>query len=109
MEFRYRDDEVEIIENITVGDVVSRRVHYNVFDLNSDDQYFIKNHLGSTITMVDSRGEIIEPVFEYYPFGKQKQIHIGSESPVTQTFTGKELDLFEGDIAEGNDGYRVVL
>lgn len=61
-----------------------------VYRGNADNQYFIKNHLGSTVTMVDKEGQIVSPVYDYFPYGKQK-LAVTAPEKVAQTFTGKEL------------------
>ena len=43
------------------------------------------------------------PVFDYFPYGKQKEEVVTPEK-ITQTFTGKEFDLFEQDTTSGDDG-----
>lgn len=103
IEFNQNGSSMEIIENITGSDLIARRTHTGVVSSSAEEQYFIKNHLGSTVTLIDKVGSAVGPVFDYFPYGKQKEVVVAPEN-VTQTFTGKELDLFEKDIADGEDG-----
>jgi RHS repeat-associated protein len=105
IEYRQTDDNaVDIIETVTGGEHLARRVHTNSYSDEADYQFYIKNHLGSTMTMVDQYGRRSGPVYDYYPYGKQVEEEITTDAPVTPTFTGKELDLFENDFASGEDG-----
>lgn len=78
-------------------------MHTDSVSVVTDNQYFIKNHLGSTVTLVDKDAQIVAPVYDYFPYGKQK-IAVNAPVKVTQTFTGKELDLFDKDLPDGEDG-----
>ncbi len=98
------DNAVDIIETVTGGEHLARRVHTNSYNDAEDYQFYIKNHLGSTMTMVDQYGIRSGPVFDYFPYGKQVEEEVTTDAPVTPTFTGKELDLFENDFASGEDG-----
>jgi RHS repeat-associated protein len=94
------------IENISAGDEIARRTHSDGYFLNAPYEMFIKNHLGSTMTLVDENGQRVDAVYDYFPYGKQKIVASapGAAKPVTQTYTGKELDLYtDGDVT-GNDG-----
>jgi len=93
----------EIAENVIGSDLIARRTGNDSVSDSADNQYFIKNHLGSTVTMVDKEGQIVGPVYDYFPYGKQK-LAVAAPEKVTQTYTGKELDLFEKDEADGEDG-----
>jgi len=70
----------------------------------SPREYYIKNHLGSTVTMVNDEGEKVADVFEYFPYGKQILEETHANVPITETFTGKELDRLDYDLAIGDDG-----
>jgi RHS repeat-associated protein len=56
------------------------------------------------MTIVDQYGRRSGPVYDYFPYGKQVEEEVTTDAPVTPTFTGKELDLFENDFASGEDG-----
>jgi RHS repeat-associated protein len=105
VEFRFREgDKITRIENSSGA--VSRNVCNGGNSSNSE--YFVRNHIGSTVTMIDSTGTRVGPVFEYYPFGKQVMVNVAPSgtgmNSITQTFTGKEMDLFSGDYPTGSDG-----
>ena len=53
--------------------------------------------------MISKEGTPAGPVFDYFPYGKQKEEVVTPEK-ITQTFTGKEFDLFEQDTTSGDDG-----
>jgi RHS repeat-associated protein len=56
-------------------------------------QFYVKNHLGSTVRVVEADGSYDgTPVFDYQPHGEAQVVREDSEYPVTQTFTGKQLD-----------------
>jgi RHS repeat-associated protein len=56
-------------------------------------QFFIKNHLGSTVRVVNADGSYATtPVFDYQPYGELQSMREDSLNPVTQKYTGKELD-----------------
>ncbi|NLD94967.1 MAG: RHS repeat-associated core domain-containing protein [Fibrobacter sp.] len=55
------------------------------------------------MTLVDKDGKCVAPVYDYFAYGKQIA-ESTSPQQVTQTFTGKELDLFEKNAATGEDG-----
>jgi RHS repeat-associated protein len=56
--------------------------------------FFIKNHLGSTMRTVRSDGSYAtQNAFDYMPYGDPKNIRMGSDGrPVTEKFTGKEYE-----------------
>ncbi len=60
--------------------------------------------LGSTVTMVNDDGEKVADVFDYYPYGKQVLEETHANVPITETFTGKELDRLDDDLEIGDDG-----
>jgi RHS repeat-associated protein len=103
----YADNSVTSVEYINGPDALARRVG-NKDGVSSDNQYYIKNHLGSTMMLVN--GEISNPatdilaVYDYYAYGKKVVEKSTSEDPVTQMFTGKEADRYDPDMAEGEDG-----
>lgn len=43
-------------------------------------------------------------VIDFFSYGKQKVVENTSADMVTQSFTGKELDLYVGDEVKGEDG-----
>ena len=56
-------------------------------------QFFIKNHLGSTVRVVNADGSYATtPVFDYQPYGELQAIREDSLNPVREKFTGKGLD-----------------
>src|SRR5690554_796146 len=103
IEFRQVGSSVEIIENVIGSDLVARRSHSQTVSDSVENQYFIKNHLGSTVALISKEGTPAGPVFDYFPYGKQKEEVVTPEK-ITQTFTGKEFDLFEQDTTSGDDG-----
>src|SRR5690554_572409 len=56
-----------------------------------------------TVALISKEGTPAGPVFDYFPYGKQKEEVVTPEK-ITQTFTGKEFDLFEQDTTSGDDG-----
>ena len=106
IEYRQTSSSMVTIENISAGDEIARRTHSDGYFPNAPYEMFIKNHLGSTMTLIDEDGQRVDAVYDYFPYGKQKIVASapGAAKPVTQTFTGKELDLYaDGDVT-GNDG-----
>src|SRR5690554_6259426 len=103
IEFRQVGSSVEIIENVIGSDLVARRSHSQTVSDSVENQYFIKNHLGSTVALISKEGTPAGPVFDYFLYGKQKEEVVTPET-ITQTFTGKEFDLFEQDTTSGDDG-----
>ena len=72
------------------GSVIGRRVQRGTF---WEVQYFIKNHLGSTVRVVNADGSYsTTPVFDYQPYGELQAIREDSLNPVGPKYTGKELD-----------------
>ena len=67
------------------------------------DQYYIKNHLGSTMLLTSGSGDEIIASFDYFPYGR-KWACTTSEYAVTQTFTEKEQDRYDDDMDVGEDG-----
>lgn len=56
-------------------------------------EYFIKNHLGSTILTVDDRGRYDNGrAMDYLSYGSYRDLKVGSTDSVTQKFTGKEYE-----------------
>jgi RHS repeat-associated protein len=72
------------------GSTIGRVVHT---DTGMVYQYFIKNHLGSTVRVVNADGSYATtPVFDYQAYGELQSIREDSLNPVSQKYTGKELD-----------------
>jgi RHS repeat-associated protein len=72
------------------GVPIGRVVHT---DTGSVTQFFIKNHLGSTVRVVNADGSYATtPVFDYQPYGELQSIREDSLNPVNAKYTGKELD-----------------
>jgi len=78
------------------GDLISRRIIMDT--INSGDQYYVKNHLGSTMFLTDASGVEIIAAFDYFPYGKKVDLTHSSEDDIIQTFTGKELDRYDDDM-----------
>jgi RHS repeat-associated protein len=56
-------------------------------------QFLVKNHLGSTVRVVNADGTYEEtPVFDYQPYGELQSIREDSLNPVGPKYTGKSLD-----------------
>ena len=64
-------DAVEIAENAIGSDLIDRRSHSGTVDETADIQYFIKNHLCSTVTLIDGTGNPAGPVYDYFPCGSR--------------------------------------
>lgn len=67
-------------------------------------EFFVKNHLGSTMRTVDDRGRYVnvdERVMDYLAYGASKDLKTGTSDPVTQKFTGKEMEGLTGLYAFG--------
>jgi|GEM_PF-3438306 len=72
------------------GSVIGRRVQRGTF---WEVQYYVKNHLGSTVRVVNADGSYAAtPVFDYQPYGELQSIREDSLNPVSEKFTGKSLD-----------------
>lgn len=108
IEFRFRDgDEVTRIEtsNGMQGTLLRKVIEKN----NSvQKEYLLKNYQGSTITTIDENGNRVGAIYEYYPYGKEVMLNVTSsgtgQNILTQTFTGKEMDLFTGEYPSNQDG-----
>lgn len=74
IEFHQNGSSLEIVESITGSDLIARRVHTGVVYSSAEEQYFIKNHLGSTVALIDKDGNVAGPVYDYFPYGKQKEV-----------------------------------
>jgi RHS repeat-associated protein len=104
----YIGDDIELrksgtnIINIQQYAGVSRRVVDNGTE--APEEFYIKNHLGSTITTVDDNGAQASELYEYFPYGKQIVFSHTSNAAVTKTFTGKELDRYDESVSAGSDG-----
>jgi RHS repeat-associated protein len=68
-------------------------------------EFFIKNHLGSTVRTVDDRGRYnngSEKAYDYLSYGISKVLKTGSDTTdVRQKFTGKEYEALTGLYAFG--------
>jgi RHS repeat-associated protein len=106
IEYRQTPSSVTTIENISGNGGIARRTHAAGYNDNAPYDLLINNHLGSTMVMIDENGEYVSNVYDYFPYGKEKVVASGPGAalPVTQTFTGKELDLVEGGDVTGEDG-----
>jgi RHS repeat-associated protein len=105
-EIEYRIDNeqnVETIHNVIAGELLARR-SLDEGSVTAPKDYFLKNHLGSTVATVDEAGNVSGDVLDYYAYGKQVRVISYAGSDVTETFTGKELDRFDDDIAFNADG-----
>lgn len=54
--------------------------------------YSLKNHIGNTMVTALSSGTYYRDVFDYFPYGVQDKLTVGSADKVRDAFTGKELD-----------------
>jgi RHS repeat-associated protein len=105
LEYRLSGGAVTTIENVLAGENIARRVHVGDFNNTAPYEYPIKNHLGSTMFTTDESGNLEGTTYDYFPYGKQEVVMIVADNPkITQTFTGKELDLYDGDAVNGEDG-----
>jgi RHS repeat-associated protein len=105
-EIEYRIDNeqnVETIHNIIAGELLARR-SLDQGSVTAPRDYFVKNHLGSTVATVADAGNVTGDVLDYYAYGKQVRVIIYAGSDATETFAGKELDRFDDDIALNGDG-----
>jgi RHS repeat-associated protein len=60
---------------------------------NGVKEFYLKNHLGSTMTKFEDGGNwTSQALYEYFPYGKQVKVKLDAKPEVTETFTGKEFD-----------------
>jgi len=101
-----REFKIDENKNLTTTYYISkghgRKVEEN--GVKYENEYFITNHLGSHVTTVNEQGIETGDVYEYFAYGKQKITQPSSNVSVTKTFTGKELDRYDEDVALGEDG-----
>lgn len=68
-------------------------------------EFFIKNHLGSTMRTVDDRGRYnngTNRAYDYLAYGPYRLLKVGSDTnDVTQKFTGKEFEALTSLYAMG--------
>jgi RHS repeat-associated protein len=88
-------------EYVKGTETVARRVTQGASA--SGDQFYVKNHLGSTIFLTNAAATTNTDEADYFPYGKKIDLTTTPDH-VTQTFTGKELDRYDEDIGEGEDG-----
>jgi RHS repeat-associated protein len=78
-------------------------------------EFFVKNHLGSTIRTVDDRGRYDSGysagrIYDYLAYGSNKLLKAGADTnDVTQKFTGKEFEALTGLYAFGARWYDAEL
>ncbi len=97
----------EVTENFdSTGEPAGRRMVVNIHgrgaspigrmvrtDTGDVTQFFIKNHLGSTVRVVNADGShATTPVFDYQPYGELQAVREDMLNPVSAKFTGKEID-----------------
>jgi RHS repeat-associated protein len=104
LEYRVTGGSVTTIENVLAGENIARRVHGAAYVTGAEYEYLIKNHLGSTMFTTNETGEMKGSVYDYFPYGKQELVMNNPPAKITQTFTGKELDLYDGETVTGEDG-----
>lgn len=93
--------DCRVTEYINSGDALARRVTQGTSE--SGNQFYVKNHLGSTMFLVSADGNTRVAHYDYFPYGKK--VSLGTSPEYTsKTFTGKELDRYDEDMAEGEDG-----
>jgi len=54
--------------------------------------------------MIDEDGDEVLAVYDYFPYGKKIVEMAGGEKTETHTFTGKELDRYDEEVAVNDDG-----
>ena len=65
-------------------------------------EFFVKNHLGSTMVTVDDRGRYDNGrAMDYLAHGSSKDLKINTADPVTQKWTGKEFEAMTNLYAMG--------
>ncbi len=84
------------------GELLARRT-WSGSSEPSDEEFYVKNHLGSTVALVDANGEVTSDVYDYHAYGKVVT-EVTSPQRVTETFTGKEFDVYGDDGQNGGDG-----
>ncbi len=100
-----KDLNTRTTEYINSAGLQARKVTDNTGS-SGGNQYYVKNHLGSTMLMLDSDGDDVIQICDYFPYGKKidELAAVGSEKPETHTFTEKELDRYDMDVEENDDG-----
>jgi RHS repeat-associated protein len=94
--------DCRVTEYVSGGDVLARLVKQGSSP-GSGNQFYVKNHLGSTMFLVSADGNTRVAHQDYFPYGKK--VALGTSPEYTsKTFTGKELDRYDEDMAEGEDG-----
>jgi RHS repeat-associated protein len=88
-------------EYIKGADIVARRVTQGAST--SGNQFYVKNHLGSTMFLTNAAATTNIAEADYFPYGKKIDLTTTPDH-VTQTFTGKELDRYDESMGEGEDG-----
>jgi RHS repeat-associated protein len=88
-------------EYVKGADIIARRVTQGASA--SGNQFYVKNHLGSTIFLTNAAATTNIAEADYFPYGKKINLTTTPDH-VTQTFTGKELDRYDEDMGEGEDG-----
>jgi RHS repeat-associated protein len=101
-EVQHNTTDCKTTEYTKGASLLSRRVTTD--SSSSGDQYYIKNHLGSTMLLTSGSGDEIIASFDYFPYGKKMELALTSEYAVTQTFTEKEQDRYDDDMDVGEDG-----
>ncbi|HEX2955891.1 MAG TPA: RHS repeat-associated core domain-containing protein [Chitinispirillaceae bacterium] len=101
-EVQHNTSDCKTTEYTKGTSLLSRRVITD--SSSSGDQYYIKNHLGSTMFLTSGSGDEIIASFDYFPYGKKMELTLTSEDAVTQTFTEKEQDRYDDDMDVGEDG-----
>jgi RHS repeat-associated protein len=72
------------------GSPIGRRI---ITGTDTLTQFYVKNHLGSTVRVVNEDGSFATtPAFDYQPYGELQGIREDSANPVAGKFTGKNLD-----------------
>jgi RHS repeat-associated protein len=104
LEYRINNGVVATIENVVAGENLARRVQNDTYVPDAEYEYLIKNHLGSTMMTTRENGTLAGSVYDYFPYGKQEVVLNLPSPKITQTFTGKELDLYDGETVTGEDG-----
>jgi RHS repeat-associated protein len=88
-------------EYVKGADIVARRVTQGAST--SGNQFYVKNNLGSTMFLTDAAATTNTAEADYFSYGKKINLTTTPDH-VTQTFTGKEVDQYDVDMGEGEDG-----
>lgn len=95
-------DKQPIYTNIYAIGLIGKEVYDSDSSWNRSRYYYIKNHLGSTMKVLNDQGTEVANV-QYYSYGEKNENNSGFPIEVTETFTGKTLDGNGGEKGFGID------